>query len=141
MSQSYKFCDSSHRLSWPNFYLIQTQQSIISKIWSSQSHLDSYIDFASTWLYPKIFHHCIRNTDCLALKYCELLASYLVISDQRDTYIHIFCEILLTAEYSAVGLSFVQMYSYILTACHSSVFTLFGYEDNQSIWHTTIYTW
>ena len=41
-----------------------------------QFHLDLHTNFASTWLCPKIFHHWIKNSDSLAPKYSELLASH-----------------------------------------------------------------
>ena len=41
-----------------------------------QSHLDPHTDFVSTWLYPIVFCHCIRNTDCSVSKHSELFASY-----------------------------------------------------------------
>ena len=34
------------------------------------------LDFTSTWLYPEIFRHQIRNSDSLALKHSELLVSH-----------------------------------------------------------------
>ena len=48
--------------------------SIIS--WSGQFHLDSRIDFTSTWLCTEIFWFWIKNSSSLALKHSELLASH-----------------------------------------------------------------
>ena len=45
-------------------------------IWKGQSHLDPYIDFTSTWLYPVAFCHCIRNSDSPAPRHSEFLASH-----------------------------------------------------------------
>ena len=45
-------------------------------IWRDQFHLDSHADFASTWLYSKIFYHWIKNSDSLTSKYSELLVSH-----------------------------------------------------------------
>ena len=41
-----------------------------------QSHLDSYTDFTSTWLCPKIFHHWIKNLGNPVSKHSELLVSH-----------------------------------------------------------------
>ena len=41
-----------------------------------QSHLDSYTDVISTWLYPKIFHHWIKNSSSPISKHSELFASH-----------------------------------------------------------------
>ena len=57
--------------------LLEIQWCIISNFtWSSQFHLDSYSNFSSTWLYPKNFHHRMRNSDSPAPKYSELLVSH-----------------------------------------------------------------
>ena len=41
-----------------------------------QSYLNPHTDFASTWPYSVAFHHCIKNSDSLAPKYSEFLASH-----------------------------------------------------------------
>ena len=50
--------------------------ALTSEIMSSQSHLDSYTDLTSTWLYLKIFYHWIKNSGSLAPKHSELLVSH-----------------------------------------------------------------
>ena len=77
VSQPQKFCNSSLRQLWLKFCWIETQWCIIFNFtWSDQSHLDSHSDFTSTWLYPKTFHHWIKNSDSLAPKHSELLVSH-----------------------------------------------------------------
>ena len=41
-----------------------------------QSHLDPHTDFTSTWLYPVVFRHCIKNLSSSAPKHSELLANH-----------------------------------------------------------------
>ena len=60
-----------------DFAKLKYTETYVLLIRRDQSHLDSYTDLISTWLHPKIFHHWIRNSVSLALKYSELLANHL----------------------------------------------------------------
>ena len=80
------------KLKYTDVYLLLIQRG--------QFHLDSHTDLISTRLHLVSFHHWIRNSDGLVLKYSELFTSYWVISGLRDTYTHILYELLLTAECS-----------------------------------------
>ena len=68
-----------HHMDYPDqdFTKLKYSEALAPIIWRGQSHFDPYTDFASTWLYPVAFHHCIRNLEnSLTLKYSELLASH-----------------------------------------------------------------
>ena len=86
-----------------DFAELKYNVALTLEIRSGQSHLDSHIDFASTWLCPKIFHHWIKNLDSPTLKHNELLISYCGDLRSEDTYTHILCELLLIAECSVIG--------------------------------------
>ena len=125
----------------PNFAKLKYTDAYLPLIWRNQSHLDSCTDLISTWLYPKIFHHWIRNSVSLVSKYSEFFVSHR--DDLRsEGYLYPYplqaildSRVLYSWSYS------VMMYSYISPACYTSVSILFDYEDNQYIWHTMIYTW
>ena len=75
MSQPDKSYDSSQRLLDQD--LTKLKHKAFSPIfWSSQFYLDLRTDFTSTWLCPKIFWSWIRNSDSLASKHSEFLASH-----------------------------------------------------------------
>ena len=96
-------------------------------------------DLISTWLHPEIFHHWIKNSFNLIPKYSELLASHH--GDLRsEGYLNPYPSWAILDNRVLYSWS-VTMYSYISPTWHTSVFTPFGYEDNQYIWHTMIYTW
>ena len=121
------------KLKYTDAYLLLIQRD--------QSHLDSRTDLTSTWLHPKIFSHWIRNSVNLIPKYSELLVShrgnlksegYLYPYPSRATLDN---RVLRSWSHS------VTIYSYISHSCHTNISILFGYEDNQRIWHTITYTW
>ena len=90
-----------------------------------QFYLDLHTNFISIWLYPVFFHHCIRNTDSLALKYSELLASYY--DDLRSK--RYLCPYAPRAALDSRVLSkwvtcSIIMYSFISSVCHTSISTL-----------------
>ena len=67
-----------HHMDYPSqdFTKLKYSNALSPIIWRSQSHFDSHIDFASTWLYPVVFHHYIKNVDSLIPKHNELLANH-----------------------------------------------------------------
>ena len=124
-----------------NFTKLKYSDVLTPIIWRDQSHLDLHTNFISTWLYLVAFHHCIKNIGSLVPKYDELLTSHY--DDLR--YEEQLCLYILRAALDSLVLNrwvicSMMMYSYISPVCHTSIFTLFSYEDNQPMWHTTIYT-
>ena len=119
-----------------DFTKLKYNVALSSESRSSQSHLDSHTNFTSIWLCLNIFHHWIKNLDSSVSKHSELLVSHH--SDLRsEGYLYpILWELLLSAECTVVWSYSVKMYSYNLPVCHISIFTLFDYKNNQSIWHT-----
>ena len=111
----------------PEFTKLKYNNAWTSIIWRDQPHLDPCIDFASTWLYPIAFHHCIRNIDRPALKHSELLVSHY---DDLRTKGHLYPYASWAAFDSRVLSRWVTylvtMYSYISPVCHTSVFIFFG---------------
>ena len=104
-------------------------------------HIDSHTDLISTWLHLKIFHHWIRNSISLTPKYSELLVSHHG-DFKSEGYLYLYpSQAVLDSKVLCSWLCSAMMYSYISSACHTSISTPFGYEDNQCIWHTTTYTW
>ena len=86
-----------------NFAKLKYTDTLTPTNSEGQSYLNSCTDLTSTWLHPKIFRHWIINSDNPVPKYSKLLASTVVVSDQRDTYTHTLHKLLLTAECSVYG--------------------------------------
>ena len=59
-----------------DFTRLRYSNALTLIIWKNQSHLDLHTNFTSTWLYPVVFRHCIRNIDSPTSKYSELLADH-----------------------------------------------------------------
>ena len=138
---SHPYCISIfqiHHIDYPSqgFAKLKYSDSLSPIVRRDPSHLDLHTNFISTWLYLVAFRHCIRNADSSTSKYSELFTNHY--GDLR-TEGHL-CPYASWVAFDNKALSkwvtcSVTMYFYILLVCHTSVSTLFGYEDNQFIWH------
>ena len=118
-----------HHMDYPGQDFIKLKYSDTSApiIWRDQFHLNLHTDFASTWLSPIAFNHCIRNIESPTSKDSELLAShYCDLRSERHL-----CPYTSRAALDSRALSrwvtcFMMIYSYISPVCHTSVSTLLG---------------
>ena len=124
-----------------NFAKLKYTDAYLLLIRRGQSHLDSCTHLKSTWLYPKIFYHWIKNSVSPTPKYSELLASHR--GDLRsEGYLNPYPSgAILDSRVLCSWSCSVMIYSYISPRCHTSISIPFDYENNQCIQHTTTYTW
>ena len=109
---SHPYCISIfqiYRIDYLNqdFFKLKYSNAFSPIILRGQSNFDPHTDFISTWLYPVVFCHCIKNADSPTLKHSELLVSYSDDLRSERYYAHTICELPLTVECST-SKSFVQ---------------------------------
>ena len=115
-----------HLMDYPDqsFTELKYTDAYLLLIQRGQFHLDSHTDLISTWLHSITFHHWVRNSNDLILKYSELLTSH---HDglRSEGYLYPYPSwATLDSRVLSTWSCSMWRYFYILSVCHNSISTL-----------------